>query len=294
MKQDTEIHSLVSLWDDPDVVVRQAVWKRIKEIGPLAVDQIKAMESQANQSERFALASLLEQLTRETALDALVNWLENPMDNTLLGICLVQEACGFPINYEWADNLLMDHTNSVNTEISDTATLLESVQLFNHVFYHRLSFQAVDPFIKEPANAFLNKVLERRQGNPVTLGILYMLLAYRCNVPIKGVAFKGGFLPAVVDKNSTVVFYVNIYKGGNLFAPTQLDYFIKESGLTIPKESFHTATAVDLVQMYAECLYFLYTTIDSESARETEHLMEQVLKCFGDERALFAEEDEED
>ncbi len=294
METTTEIRSLVSLWDDPDQVVRQAVWKRIREMGPTALEQLKEMAHQADRSTRFGLVSLLEQLYRSTAMDDLYKWLENPMDNTLRGLCLVQEAAGYPIDCAWTDEVISDGANEVNAELSDNCTLLESVQLFNHVFYHRLGFQAADPFIKEVRYAFIDKVLEQHTGNPVTLGIIYMLMAYRCNVPIKGVAFKGGFLPAVTDKNGEVVFYVNIYKDGSLFAPSQLDYFLKESGLTIPKESFRAASPVDMAQMYAECLYYLFTTQEDATAHDAEQRMEHVLKCFGEERTLLAEEDDEE
>jgi regulator of sirC expression with transglutaminase-like and TPR domain len=47
---------------------------------------------------------------------------------------------------------------------------------------------------EDPRNSFLNEVLDRRTGIPITLAIVYMEVARRAGVPVKGVNFPGHFL----------------------------------------------------------------------------------------------------
>lgn len=46
----------------------------------------------------------------------------------------------------------------------------------------------------DPRNSFLNEVLDRKLGIPITLSILYMEIGRRLEVPLEGVAFPGHFL----------------------------------------------------------------------------------------------------
>lgn len=47
---------------------------------------------------------------------------------------------------------------------------------------------------EDPRNSFLNEVLERRLGIPITLSVLALEVARRCDLPLRGVSFPGHFL----------------------------------------------------------------------------------------------------
>ncbi len=46
----------------------------------------------------------------------------------------------------------------------------------------------------DPRNSFLNQVLERRTGIPITLSVVYMEVGWRLGIPFQGVPFPGHFL----------------------------------------------------------------------------------------------------
>jgi regulator of sirC expression with transglutaminase-like and TPR domain len=46
----------------------------------------------------------------------------------------------------------------------------------------------------DPRNSYLNEVIERRTGIPLTLAILYMEIGRRIGLPLRGVSFPGHFL----------------------------------------------------------------------------------------------------
>jgi regulator of sirC expression with transglutaminase-like and TPR domain len=46
----------------------------------------------------------------------------------------------------------------------------------------------------DPRNSFLNDVLERRVGIPISLSVLYMVVGWRAGLPLQGVSFPGPFL----------------------------------------------------------------------------------------------------
>jgi regulator of sirC expression with transglutaminase-like and TPR domain len=58
---------------------------------------------------------------------------------------------------------------------------------------------------RDVRNSFLNEVLERRTGIPITLSIVYMEVARRLGLRVEGVGFPGHFLCKHVDENEIVI-----------------------------------------------------------------------------------------
>ncbi len=56
-----------------------------------------------------------------------------------------------------------------------------------------------------PDNSFLNVVLERRAGIPITLSVLYMEVARRCGLAAEGIGFPGHFLVRVGEGEDAAV-----------------------------------------------------------------------------------------
>jgi len=64
----------------------------------------------------------------------------------------------------------------------------------------------------DPRNSYLNEVLERRIGIPITLSILYMAIGRRAGLPLEGVPFPGHFLVKCPLEQGLVV--LDPYAGG--------------------------------------------------------------------------------
>ena len=56
----------------------------------------------------------------------------------------------------------------------------------------------------DPSNSFLNEVLERRTGIPITLALVYMEVARRAGIQIEGVNFPGHFLMRFTASSSSI------------------------------------------------------------------------------------------
>ena len=237
---------------------------------------------------------MLEELHAESGMDALKEWIEDSKSNLIKGICLVQDLITPGIDYDRIDSYLMDLVNEICVDLKDDQTVMEQVQLYNHFFYHRIHFRPVDPMFKYPSKAFIDHVIEKKEGSPIAMGLIYLILAFNAGISIRGIVFRGGFLPAVFDNNNEVLFYVNVYKDGSLFLPSQLELFVKEVNVSIPRESFKPALPLDLVQIYAESLFYSFSTKEDAKSKKIAEKLHEMLGLFGQEGKLIVEEDEED
>lgn len=69
----------------------------------------------------------------------------------------------------------------------------------------------------DPRNSFLNDVLERKVGIPISLSVVWMEVARRVGLPLEGVGFPGHFLAKYAAPGGVEV-YVDAFHGGELLS----------------------------------------------------------------------------
>src|SRR5436305_13200323 len=94
----------------------------------------------------------------------------------------------------------------VQTGLPTGATPERRVGRINTHLFHELGFCGNHNDYYDPRNSFLNEVLDRRTGIPLTLCIVFMEVGRRCGLRVDGVGFPGHFLCKVqLDGGELVV-----------------------------------------------------------------------------------------
>lgn len=78
-------------------------------------------------------------------------------------------------------------------------------QAMSEYLFQEIGFAGNQEDYSDPRNSFLNEVLDRRLGIPVSLSVVYMEVGRRLGVPVSGVSFPGHFLVMVDDGKVTTV-----------------------------------------------------------------------------------------
>jgi len=89
--------------------------------------------------------------------------------------------------------------------IPQTGQAEERVVALNQFLYGDLGYWGNTEDYYDPRNSYLNEVLDRRTGIPITLGILYMELGRRVGLPLEGISFPGHFLVRLHLRRGTLV-----------------------------------------------------------------------------------------
>jgi len=95
------------------------------------------------------------------------------------------------------------------------------VMALNRYLFGELHFVGNRVTYEDPRNSFLNEVLDRRTGIPITLALLYMEIARRAGVHVEGVNFPGHFLlrcPARRGLPRTDDLIIDAFHGGALLS----------------------------------------------------------------------------
>ena len=71
---------------------------------------------------------------------------------------------------------------------------LKVIQTINNHLYNYLQFRGNTEDYYDPDNSFLNRVIDRQVGIPISLSVVYLAIAKRLNFPMVGIGMPGHFL----------------------------------------------------------------------------------------------------
>ncbi|NOT56816.1 MAG: tetratricopeptide repeat protein [Deltaproteobacteria bacterium] len=83
---------------------------------------------------------------------------------------------------------------AVRARLPEAPTPSDIVLNLNVHLYREEGFRGNTSAYYDPANSFLNEVLDRKTGIPITLSVVYMEVGRRLGLPLVGVGFPGHFL----------------------------------------------------------------------------------------------------
>ncbi len=100
----------------------------------------------------------------------------------------------------------------LRVRIAEDESVPGRIGALNQFLFGDLGFAANSEDYYDPRNSFLNEVLERRTGIPITLSVIYMELGRKIGLPLQGVSFPGHFLVKCAVPEGAVV--LDPYSGG--------------------------------------------------------------------------------
>ncbi len=104
--------------------------------------------------------------------------------------------------------------------LSQTAGTERKLVALNEFLFEELGYAGNAGDFYDPRNSYLNEVIDRRTGIPLTLSVVYMELGRRIGLPLQGVSFPGHFLVRLRLRGGMLV--LDPFVGGALLAEDEL------------------------------------------------------------------------
>lgn len=290
MGVDTELKSLVALFDDTDEIVVSAVNERILGRGISVLDDLSAIyEKEPSSARKGYIAERIKYLSQEFVLNELDSLAQEDFPDLKRGFYLISKLVTPDLDEDYFDDLAVILIDELQKEITDEKTAPEKIKIFNHIFYHRLLFKFRDyPVTRESTN-LISTVLSSRHGSPFAISLVYFMLARCVGVDIYPLCFEGGFVPAYVE-NEKVLFFVDMFKEGEIFSEKKLQMFLEAQGIGIDGNTFEVREDRVLMVIYLEGLSYMYSMKGDVQMTD---LTGRALDLFGSERFLERGEEEE-
>jgi regulator of sirC expression with transglutaminase-like and TPR domain len=291
----SEIKALLSLLDDPDPDIAAHVQAQISSLGEDLVPHLEeAWEASADPEEQQHFADLVHRLQFEGLQRRLATWRETGAEDLLEGMWLVNQYQFPTTDRATLHRLLDEYYYEAWVMMRSEMHPYDQVKTLNYVLFRQARFSANTQNFHSPSNSALSRVLESHRGNPLTLCVIYMLIARRLGMPVFGVNLPNLFIltwkPEQGSGSGYAQFYINAYNRGLLLTRADIETYVKQLSLPLSDIYFEPCSNLDIVRRA-----FRNLALSFEKSNEPQRAIEVnlLLDILGEERAVPPPPEEE-
>jgi len=235
--KDNELKALVSLLDDEDTQIVSHVEEKILSLGTSIIPFLEQeWESNFNPQVQRRIEELIHTLQYELLKERIKEWYESEDQDLLTGMWLVA-------TYQYPDLELIKLRQDLEQiyyetwlEFKPDLYPFDQIKVINSVLFNKLKFGANTKNFHSPGNSMINVVLETHKGNPITLCVIFMMVAQKLKLPVHGVNLPNLFVLTYKDEKHDA-FYINAFNKGLIFSRQDIENYINELHLA-PQQSF--------------------------------------------------------
>ena len=215
--REPEKKAFLNLLADEDAAVYHAIRAKILTYGHSATRWLQPATLSSDPVLRRRAIEIIQYLSRQAA------------DNRFLGFCLTQgeeleiedgalllAQTQYPEINTLAYQALFDsYAADLKEQIDSTAKAEQVIAVINHYLFEELGYHGNEENYYDPENSYLNRVVDRRTGNPISLCSIYLLVARRLKLPVVGIGMPGHFLCRYQNTSEEALF-IDAFNRGKL------------------------------------------------------------------------------
>ncbi len=246
MKSETSIKALVRLIEDPDDAIFEHVRDEIINHGTSAIPFLESSWEEEDYGLLFQsrIEDLIKEIQYKAVKDELINWIKSSQKDLLTGALLIARYQYPNFDEDKIRTKIQEIRKDIWLEMNTHQTAYEKVRVFNKIFYGKYRFTGNSKDYHSPLNSYINTVIETKKGNPLSLCLVYSILAQSLDMPVYGVNLPNHFVLTYLDENNVMsiidpenktgnLFYINAFSKGGIFNEIEIDEFL--NSLNKPK-----------------------------------------------------------
>ena len=198
----SKLNALIELLDDPDQKVYKIVEKELlkekKNIIPVLEEKWESIFDGYYQER---IENIIQNLQFNETKKRLESWLITDADerDLLTGFLIIDRFQYPDLNPLMIQIKIENIRKKIWLEFNNSLTLLEKTTILNHFLYNLNGFTINHKNVHSPQNCFVNQMLDTKNGNAVSLCILYTIIARQLELPAQFIDFPKNPLVAIVD-----------------------------------------------------------------------------------------------
>ena len=226
MIPESQIRALIRLLSDEDDRIVRTISGRLIDIGPSAVPLLQEAEiEQPEMADR--IASVLEEI-RGGKLEEELAALSDDATHLETGAFLLARYAYPTLDVSRYGEQLDTMAGEVRARIGHRASGEEAVNALNRYLFTEQGFKGNTKNYYEVENSYINCVMDRRVGIPISLSAVYLFIGQRLALPLFGIGMPGHFL--VKFESDRYKIFIDCFNGGALLTEKNCARFLTEAG----------------------------------------------------------------
>ena len=259
-----ELNALISLLEDPDKEIFDSVKSRLVELGIEVLPELEsAWESNYDSLIQERAENIIYEIHFRDIVKSLKKWIQKK-DKNLLEAWFIISKYQYPdIDEQFYRTKIYNLVSQINLEVEQTYSELEKISAFNRVFFTQNGFRGNTRNFQSPDNSFINTVIDKHMGNPLTLSMLYIIIAEKINLPICGVNMPKHFIIGFENVNEIngdpIKFYINPFNKGAILNRQDLEVYLKREKLKEDSKYFTPCGNTTVIKRLLNNLFHSFT-----------------------------------
>ena len=193
---ESEQRALLLLLGDEDPQIYRTVRQRILAEGDTALHWVRPATLSNDPIERRRASEIIRHISMRHADDRFLAFCLNTGEDLDIeeGIFLLAQTEYPEINISGYNAIFDDYAADLRERLDFGAAAPQMIATINEYLFKIQGYHGNEENYYEPENSYLNKVIDRRKGNPISLCLIYLLLGRRLHLPITGIGMPGHFL----------------------------------------------------------------------------------------------------
>jgi len=288
MMNEKEFQSMLYLLDDSDERVVEHIENQITLMGMDALSLLeKYWSDEPNVIVQERMVLLIKKINQQSLLQSLRIWEATETQDLLEGVLIIDQIANPNLDRQLIENQIDKIKLDAWLELNYDLTSFEKVKILNRIFFDVHGFSGDTESYHSSKNSFISSVLERKKGNPISLSVLYIIVAQRLNIPIYGVNLPQHFILGYVNEfdwmpllkfndasslldgsGSEIMFYINPFNKGIIFNKDNIIQFLQQLKIEPNGEYFKTCSNKDILLRILRNLETSYAAENNTSKLE--------------------------
>jgi regulator of sirC expression with transglutaminase-like and TPR domain len=208
--------ALTGLLDDASPAVRQALLAHFTRHGRASVDFLRHVASQPNRALAVHANWYLRELNFSDPVAEFRGFIRSLNYELETGAILLSRTVHPDLDVGASCALLDRMADRCRELIAEPATVRDKCRVMNRVLFHEFDLRGNTEHYADPLNSFLDQVLLRRKGIPISLCIVYLLVAERLGLSLEPVGLPGHFVVGCYAEE--LPFYIDAFNAGRIIS----------------------------------------------------------------------------
>ncbi len=220
--------ALITLMDDPDQKVREAVKAEVTRLGEGGLEFLRSVKEHPEEAKSRAATALLRELAGPDHEEEFIAYIRSgryDIESGCLLLCRMEHPKAAPRDL----GLLESMAAAARPKVSKATGAREKCRALSRVIFTEFRFHSCDDHPFDPRHSLLTDVLTRREGNPLSLCLVTYLVALRVGLELELIGLPERFLLGCFLEPEP--FYLDCFSGGTELGPAHLLEFLRLRGL---------------------------------------------------------------
>lgn len=257
------IQALLTLLDDEDESIAEKAHKKLRDMGSEVIPELESHLEEQPLNVKIRARDIMNQMQDRDLEDEFREIPSNEHGNVdleagLFTIAKIEYPSLHPKPY-------LNELDQIAERVDESLGRWEArddhttVEIVNNVFFDQLGFHGNPDNYYDPKNSFINQVIQRRTGIPISLSAVVLLVANRLGLPFRGVGMPAHFILSYEGEKERI--FIDPFNEGKKLGKKKCVEFLSRTGFGYVEEYLDPVTTTDILLRFLRNLINVYSKV---------------------------------